>query len=520
MKVVSIAQMRALEMAARGAGLSEADLQQRAGAAVAREVASRLGRGDRLTVLVGHGNNGRDGAIAAEWLLRRQFDVDLVLAPRHALTAVELATLSGLRATLIPSTDVAALGRSLRAASVALDALTGIGSRGPLREPLNGLAAALNRARLERRDESVVAPRLLAVALDVPSGVDADTGAVPGEAVRADITVTLGGVKAGLLRFPAADYVGQLVSCEIGIPAAAEAVLPYTVLDEWSLTALLPERPLDSHKYRFGRVLAIAGSDHFPGAAVLCTGAAARTGAGLVTLAASHDLRLSVAAHFPEVTYTASDVSPGAGLAAFDALGPSVQSHHVVLLGPGLGRSDATTAFVHALLERRPREQRLVIDADGLVALAAIPEWQRLVDQNVVLTPHGGELARLLGHQLSESEPLWEQAGAAAREWGCVLVAKGPFSCIASAGGHVDVWPRANSALSTGGTGDVLAGVTAGFLAQQVPPWDAARLAVGVHGLAAARVVHERGWRTLLASDLVEELPAVMGKLERSTRRR
>jgi NAD(P)H-hydrate epimerase len=311
-----------------------------------------------------------------------------------------------------------------------------------------------------------------------------------------------------------------MVTRDIGIPETAQSDLPYQVLDEKQLAALLPPRPLDAHKYRFGRVLVVAGSDHFPGAAVLCAGAAARTGAGLVTLAASRDLRLTVATHFPEVTYTSSDVSPREGLGALDALGQYLQTHAVVLLGPGLGRSEPTTVFVRGLLERRSREHRLVIDADGLVALASIQDWQRLVDRNVVLTPHSGELERLLGHDLSTTEPLWVQAADAARHWGCVLLAKGQFSCIASPDGYVDVWPRANPALSTGGTGDVLAGVTAGFLAQQLRPFDAARLAVGVHGLAAARVVGNRGWRTLLASDLVHELPAITGDLERVIRRR
>src|SRR5207248_7410162 len=136
----------------------------------------------------------------------------------------------------------------------------------------------------------------------------------------------------------------------------------------------------------------------------------------------------------------------------------------------------------------------------GLVALSEIPEWWDLLDANVVLTPHSGELERLVGHPLGSEKPLWVHAGELAAQWGVVLLAKGPFTCVAAPDGRVDVWSRANPALSTGGTGDVLAGVTAGLLAQGLATWDAARLAVGVHGLAAERVVRGRTWRTLLAS--------------------
>jgi NAD(P)H-hydrate epimerase len=161
----------------------------------------------------------------------------------------------------------------------------------------------------------------------------------------------------------------------------------------------------------------------------------------------------------------------------------------------------------------RSRDHCLVIDADGLVALSEIDQWWTLLDANVVLTPHAGELERLVGHALDAAEPLWVHAGRLAQQWGCVLVGKGPTTCIARPGDRVDVWPRPNPALATGGTGDVLAGATAGLLAQNLEPWDAARLAVGVHGLAAERVVGARGWRTLLASDLLTELPGALGAL-------
>jgi NAD(P)H-hydrate epimerase len=269
---------------------------------------------------------------------------------------------------------------------------------------------------------------------------------------------------------------------------------------------------LNAHKYRFGRVLAIAGSDHFLGAPVLCAGGAARVGAGLITVASTRDVRLNVAAHLPEVTFTQDDVRVSDGATAAHTIETYVRSHNVIVIGPGLGRSDATTRFLAEVLRLRPSEQSIVIDADGLVALAELDDWHQYLGADAVLTPHTGELARLVGHDLDESEPEWQRAGRLAQTWGCVLVAKGPFTSVAAPDGQVAVWPRANPALATGGTGDVLAGITAGLLAQGLSAWEASRLAVGVHGLAAARLV-ERGHRTLLASDLFGEIPAVLGGL-------
>jgi NAD(P)H-hydrate epimerase len=237
----------------------------------------------------------------------------------------------------------------------------------------------------------------------------------------------------------------------------------------------------------------------------------------LITVASTRDVRLNVAAHLPEATFTQVDVRADEGESAARGIEAYLQSHISAVIGPGLGRGDAKTSFVAETLRLRPQGHHVVIDADGLVALAEMPDWPRRLGPNAILTPHTGELARLVGHELDETEPDWQRAGRLAQKWGCVLVAKGPFTAIAAADGRVDVWPHANPALATGGTGDVLAGIIAGFLAQGLSTWDAARLAVGVHGLAAARVV-ERGWRTLLASDLFDELPAVLGALV--TRRR
>jgi NAD(P)H-hydrate epimerase len=257
----------------------------------------------------------------------------------------------------------------------------------------------------------------------------------------------------------------------------------------------------------------LAGSDHFLGAPVLCAGGAARVGAGLITVGSTRDVRMNVAARLPEVTFTQVDVQPAEGARAAAAIREYLQSHNAVVIGPGLGRGPAITEFVAEVLRLRDPDHSIVIDADALVALAEIPEWPRQLGANAVLTPHSGELQRLLGQELDEREPEWQRAGRLAQAWGCTLMAKGPFTAVGSPDGSADVWPHANSALATGGTGDVLAGITAGLLAQGLSPRDAGRLAVAVHGLSAQRVTQHHGWRTLLASDLFDEVPAVLREL-------
>jgi NAD(P)H-hydrate epimerase len=271
-------------------------------------------------------------------------------------------------------------------------------------------------------------------------------------------------------------------------------------------------------------VLVVAGSDHFLGAPVLCAAGAARSGAGLVTVASTSAVRQTVAAHLPEATYTLRDVHPAADpREAAEALRPYLESHAAVVVGPGLGREPSTVRFVHELLRVRQEvaggdHPALVLDADALYALSELDEWWRYLGPTTILTPHAGELARLCGSPPGE-QPAWVQAGNLAGEWGCCLVAKGPFTCVARADGCVAVWPRANAALATGGTGDVLAGVCGGLLAQGRSAWDAARVGVAAHGLAAAHIVESRGWRTLLASDLLQAIPAALTQLAASRRR-
>jgi NAD(P)H-hydrate epimerase len=293
------------------------------------------------------------------------------------------------------------------------------------------------------------------------------------------------------------------------------------VLDEATVAPLVPQRPLDAHKYKFGRVLVVAGSDRFVGAACLGSEAAARAGAGLVGVVSTEAVKRVLATRLPEATYPLTlaglDDDPEA---EGDRVAALLPEQAVLLLGPGIDRSEPVDRFVRRLLPANAGQGTpvpAVIDADALTLLAGWPGWWKSVGQDNVLTPHAGEMARLVASDTDlgerEGEAAWETARRAAARWRQVMVLKGPFTVVAEPGGRAWVYPHANPALATAGTGDVLAGLISGLLSQGLTALDAARLGVVVHALAARRVVERRGARTLIASDLPPEVPAVLSTL-------
>ncbi|MCC6177690.1 MAG: NAD(P)H-hydrate dehydratase [Chloroflexi bacterium] len=517
--IVSVEEMRALEQAAVEAGTPEHVLQERAGLAVADAVAARLRPGERarIVALVGAGNNGRDAVVAGRRLGALGHTVALWFGPRHALTDQELRDLAA-EGIACQTADAEAGFRALSAAlagcRVVLDGLLGVGSHGPMRPGVAEIATTLSAAR-------AACPDLLVVAVDVPSGIDADTGAVPGAAVRADVTVTFGAVKAGLLRFPAASLVGELEPRPIGLPSGANGHYRVHVLDEAVAASLVPDRPIDAHKYRLGRTLVVAGSDQFIGAACLTASAAARAGCGLVAVAASRVVQRVLAGMLPEATYPLIRDTDGDPEPMADRLADLLPAHQSLVVGPGLGRADTTGRFLQRLLTRNMAAQRPVpcaIDADALNLLTGWEHWWREIGPGHVLTPHAGEMAALLGvDRLPDDAAPWDVAREAASVWRQVVVLKGPFTTVATPFGGAWVYPHANPALATAGTGDVLAGLLGGLIAQQMAPDDAARLAVVVHAIAARRVLARRGGRTLLASDLLPEIPAALSDLAGSS---
>lgn len=476
-------------------------------------------------VLAGSGNNGRDGVVAGRRLAARGCRVEFWHGARSPLSRSETHDVlaEGIRISSYDSDEATGPNGTLRAAGagadVVIDALLGVGARGALRPGLAAVAGVVNDLRQESGP--------LVVAVDMPTGIDADSGEVAGAAITADVTVTFGAVKTGLLRFPAANHVGRLVPWPIGLPAGSASHLPVHVLDEVSVRPLIPVRSLDAHKYRLGRVLVVAGSDQFVGAACLGSEAAARAGAGLVGVVSTQAVKQVLATRLPEATYplTIPDLHEHPEQSA-EQVAALLSEQAVLLIGPGIGRADATERFLRRLLNLNAGLDTpvpAVIDADALSLLATWPGWWEQIGEGHVLTPHAGEMARLLASDPSleqiDGEAPWQTARRAADRWQQTVVLKGPFTSVAGPDGRTGVYPHANAALATAGTGDVLAGLTAGLAAQGIAPAAAARLAVVVHALVGRRAADGTGRRTLVASDLPPRIPKILAELAAGTDR-
>jgi NAD(P)H-hydrate epimerase len=510
MKIVTSDGMRALERRCEEAGVSTDALMEQAGLAVARvawrEVGSQAGAG--VLVLVGPGNNGADGLVAARRLQEWGADVTAYLCAVRPLEDPKLllATATGVAAVDGNSDrDSTSLQALLKETRLVVDAVLGTGQTRPIEPPLARVLAVVREQRSRRGD-------LRLLALDLPTGLSADTGDIDPAALTSDVTVTLGCPKAGLLRLPGAESVGRLVLADIGIPPHLTEESDLELLTTSTVRRLLPSRPLRAHKGSFGKVLVVAGSRSYVGAAYLASMGAARMGAGYVTLATPASVQPMVAAKLTEATYiplpesSPGEVSPDE---AASLLHQSAGDYDVLLLGCGLGQHPSTRDLVETLLiSDNPLAMPMVLDADGLNILAATPRWWERLKAEAVVTPHPGEMARLLDSSIAEVEAdRIVSARAAAAHWGVTVVLKGPFTLIASPQGRVRVSPFANPALATAGTGDVLAGVVASLMAQGCSTFDAASMGVYLHGAAGDLVTADLGQAGLIASDLLLALP-------------
>lgn len=506
MRLVTSAQMRAIEQRAIDAGTSVEALMDAAGLAVAQEAWLSLGvvAGRRVVVLCGPGNNGGDGLVAARYLAEWDADVVVYLLAERDGSDAKVAALRELGVPMfVAAQDEAyrALDDALGNAEMILDALLGTGRSRPVEGALAEILRRIADVRASARP-----PRIVAV--DLPTGVDADSGAADPLAVRADLTVTFGLAKIGLFTPPGAEYAGRVEVVDIGLPAASDAEAPIELLDVRWVRERLPERAAAGNKGTFGRVLVVAGSDGYVGAARLAATACYRAGAGFVTVACTPRLQAMIAPSLAEATYLLRDGGDGDAKAILDAL----KGYDVLLIGPGLGQSDATRATVLDVLRGVPDGVRAcVLDADALNTLARTDAWSDGVQAACVLTPHPGEMARLRATDVASVQgDRLRTALDAAAEWKHVVVLKGAHTVIASPDGRAALSPHANPLLASAGTGDVLAGVIAGFAAQGMAAFEAAAAGAYVHGMAGEELRAELGDRGLLASDLLGMVPRVV----------
>jgi NAD(P)H-hydrate epimerase len=364
------------------------------------------------------------------------------------------------------------------------------------------------------------------VAVDGPTGLDYDTGALDDAAIPADLTVTFAHPKVGHFRFPGAAALGELDVADIGTdPGLADKVTLQTAT-AGLVRSWLPPRPPDAHKGTFGKALIVAGSVNYTGAAYLAGAAATRAGAGLVTLALPSVIHSSVAARLTEATYLLLPHELGVIAAgATRVLSEQIPSYDALLLGPGLGQERETRTFVEALLDGKEKHRYLgfgnnteraeaptlpplVIDADGLNILATMEDWPKRLPPGSVLTPHPGEMARLMGCSAADVQAdRLAVARSQASAWNHIVVLKGAYTIIAAPDGKAIIIPFANPGLATAGTGDVLAGTIVSLRAQGVDGFAAATVGAYLHGLAGELAREEIGTAGMVAGDVLAHLP-------------
>jgi NAD(P)H-hydrate epimerase len=514
MKVLTAAAMQELDRRTiMEAGIPGAVLMENAGRGVADTVGQRFADcfPGPVLILCGRGNNGGDGFVIARRLRIAGWKVQTILLAKRADVSGDAAAMldrhAGEGGAFVEAPDAARLAAALADAvgcRLCIDALLGTGFARP---PEGPLAAAIDW--LNRQPAPVVA-------VDLPSGVDASSGAIPGVAVRAALTVTFAFPKVGLLSYPGAGHAGEVVIAPIGIPAevAALASEDCLLVDAAEARRLLPVRPADGHKGTFGHLLVMAGSLGKSGAAVLTAEAGLRAGAGLVTLGCPAGIQAVAAAHLVEVmTAPLTEVGGAVSLQAMAELLELDDDKQAVALGPGLGTSEEAGALVRRFLKETPLPA--VVDADGLNALAGhLDVLGRRRGRATVLTPHPGEMARLTGRTAAEIQA--DRTGAArdfAVTHGVVLVLKGARTVTALPDGRLRINGSGHAGMASGGMGDVLTGLIGGLLAQGMEPGAAAALGVFLHGLAGDRLRSHFGDAGLLATDLLPELPAARHSL-------
>jgi len=505
-RLVTASEMRALDRHTIDTlGVPGELLMESAGRAVAEAVLERLARAAEVVAVCGTGNNGGDGLVAARHLHLLGVPVRVALVGEPGSLSKDAApNLSRARVAGVPIGDASFTPPP---EGIVIDAVFGTG----ISRRVEGAAAlALRRMRAARAESSIVA-------VDLPSGLDADTGQPWGEVPEADITVTLGLPKLGLVLEPGRSLAGAVRVARIGIQDTAPGVEPAAEL--WTHSAAgaqLPLRPAAGHKGTFGHVLVIAGSRGKSGAAALAAEGADRAGAGLVTIACPASIADVLAVKCTEVmTAPVPDTAEHTfGAAAESPLLALARERDVVALGPGIGTAGETQGLVRRLVGAL--DVPLVLDADGLNALGTTPSVLKGRGGASILTPHPGEAARLMGATAAEVNR--DRVGAArslARESGAVVVLKGAATVVSSPEGRIVVNASGGPVLGTGGTGDVLTGVIAGLLAQGLAPIVAAALGVHLHGFAGDRLAARIGPSGVLAGEVARELPRAAQALRR-----
>jgi NAD(P)H-hydrate epimerase len=484
--------MRALELNAEYFGVSQLQLMENAGHNIALEIASRFKPDKSVAIFCGLGGNGGDGFVAARHLSSMGFNVTVILAGKakeisHRAALENWNALQFLKESVsIHEVDDSSLIPDVTA-DIVVDALLGTGTKGKLKPPISQLVEKINALDAFR------------VAVDVPTGIDSDTGEMLGTAVKANLTITFHKTKKGLEN--AKEYVCELIVKDIGLPKEFEKFAgPGDVL-----LATKP-RPSESHKGDFGRLLVIGGSETFSGAPALVALAALRTGVDLTYVAAPEKTAQTIASMSPDLI-TIKLEGTHLNVGNVSALKTYIEAANAIALGPGLGLHPETREAVKAVIEAvESAAKPLLLDADGLKAFA---EFKKKLNVPLVLTPHAGEYAILTGKKLPEDlKKKISEVQKTADKLGAIVLLKGPVDIISDEK-RFKLNFTGNPGMTVGGTGDVLSGIVAAFLAQQIDPFEAAVAGAFVNGAAGDFVFEEKGCH-MVSTDLIQWIPQVL----------
>ena len=522
MKVATAAEMRQIDQdTIEGIGIPGIVLMETAGSAIVRSIGQHYPACKRIGILVGKGNNGGDGIVIARQLAHAGRDVHLFLvSPPENFTGeahinLQIAKNLKLRIEEIPTDTTPGVEKDaslnyIASCELLVDAILGTGLRGAVRDPIATIISTINNLPIP------------ILSVDLPSGLDADTGNPLGTCVQADRTVTIGLPKRGLLVHPGAELIGKLEVADIGFPE--QIIEAQDIKANWTTalqaTKWVPRRPAASHKGTYGRVCIVAGSTGMTGAAALASEAALRAGAGLVSLTVPKHLNPILESLLPEVMtlpMPETDAGSLAASATSSILEFAERTKAVLAIGPGLSQNPETVTLVHQLV-RENQEQglglRMVIDADGLNALAQTKELLSFLNEEAVLTPHPGEMARLTNTSIPTLEAdRISTAQQFANEHDITLIFKGAPTVTGTPNGDVWINSTGNPGMATGGMGDLLTGIIAGLMAQGVSNERAAALGVYVHGLAGDIAAKKLGMHGLIASDVLKLVPEAISSL-------
>ncbi len=537
-KLFSVKEMVELEKEANEAGLTYEMMMENAGNALAEKInyAYRHLPNKNIIALIGSGNNGGDALIALSRLISSEWKAYAYIVRKRANadTLVEKLLENGGEVIDIEDDEkYQHLIELLNSCQVLIDGVFGTGIKLPLKDDIAGILAVVKKNLAEQQNKIHV------VAVDCPSGVDCETGAAADETIPAEITVTMAGIKSGLIRFPAAKLSGELFIGSIGPIENLKAYVnnPKTILDHEIVKKYLPARPLDAHKGTFGTAMIIAGSVNYTGAALLSGLAAYRSGAGLVSMAVPSPLHEALSGQLPEATWII--LPHEMGVISPDAariIQQNITRATAILIGPGFGLEDPTMEFLKKLfnkdtsinpgkmgfIQSKPLDNAgeflhtpLIVDADGLKLMSKIENWANLISTPAILTPHPGEMSVLTGLPIEEiQENRLEIAKKYSKLWGHIVILKGAYTVIAAPNGQIAVVPIATPALARAGTGDVLAGLVVGLRAQGLNAFIAACAGAWIHasaGVLAAK--HMGNTASVIASDVLNAVPRVISDL-------